>query len=80
MRRLHRDDALKAAPRDQFAAGAVIDCNWSITNSPTCNSTATQPPQLMPDHEAETRAQLQQEQLHFADDRRLQVTFLPSVA
>src|SRR3546814_20905675 len=30
-----RDDAPKAVRRDQFAAGAVIDCNWSITPGST---------------------------------------------
>ena len=35
VRRPRRDDAPKAVRRDQFAAGAVIDCNWSITPGST---------------------------------------------
>ena len=35
VRRPRRDDAPKAARRDQLAAGAVIDCNWSITPGST---------------------------------------------
>ena len=35
VRRPRRNDAPKAARRDQFAAGAVIDCNWSITPGST---------------------------------------------
>jgi hypothetical protein len=42
VRRPRRDDAPKAARRDQFAAGAAIDCNWSITpgstNTQACSS------------------------------------------
>ncbi|BCX53335.1 hypothetical protein CTYAZ2_29160 [Comamonas testosteroni] len=42
VRRPRRDDAPKAARRDQFAAGAVIDSNWSITpgstNTQACSS------------------------------------------
>ncbi|WP_204370301.1 hypothetical protein, partial [Burkholderia cepacia] len=35
MRRPRKDDAPKAAQRDQFAAGTVIDCNCSITPGST---------------------------------------------
>ena len=42
VRRPRRDDAPKAVRRDQFAADAVIDCNWSITpgstNTQACSS------------------------------------------